>query len=86
MIRLLHCPLWHLPVIPEIRVTPRGIYLVNEDRTVQLRWVKRLNALFARTAIESKNTVIKVHDIYFCYGILYSSPRTLQVRGLLQVY
>ena len=21
-----------LPVIPEIRVTPRGIYLVNEDR------------------------------------------------------
>jgi adenine deaminase len=24
-----------LPVIPEIRITPRGIYLVNEDRMLR---------------------------------------------------
>ena len=27
-----------------------------------------------RIAIEYKNTVIKVNDMYFCYGIFYSSP------------
>ncbi len=27
-----------------------------------------------RIAIEYKNTVIKVNDMYFCYGIFYSIP------------